>query len=248
MRHGPYPRWAHHLQQHLAAGSWADWADSGLRRSARTLASTGRHWGWAVAGRSCNSCQRGNLPCGMSRSIQWPYECSQLPVTKVLPLRSTTQYLQGRERNVLSAGCHWHNLSVVRWINMRWEPCSGGIPWSNTGGRAIPPLLGHEACSKEYGEDKFHCTSQLRNHEYRLGQARYRKGERFLRAPMRRSNISFMLATHDGWASLLWEGAMWHLSNMCRASARRDPPRTHVHWGRHRSKKLSQASALSVAM
>ena len=29
------------------------------------------------------------------------------------------QYFHGRERSVLSAGCHWYNLSVVRWINMR---------------------------------------------------------------------------------------------------------------------------------
>ena len=206
MHHGPYPRWALHLLQHLAAevqyqwlrwmvpgwhsqtGSWADWEpiepDSGLRRSrrsARTLTNLNgaisRHWGWATAGRSHNSCQRGYLPCGMSGSIQWLYECSQLPKCSRNSnvVRSTT-----RECNVLSAGCHWHNLSVVRWINMSWEPCSGGIPWSNTGGRAIPPkippIVGHEACSKEYGEDKFHCTSQLRNHEYRLGQARYRKG------------------------------------------------------------------------
>ena len=89
------------------------------------------------------------------------------------------QYLHGRERNVSSWGCHWHNLSVVRWITMSRAPWSGWIPCNNAGGRALQPKylpLGHEACSTRGEEGKCHYKSQLRNHGHRLEQVGDQKG------------------------------------------------------------------------
>ena len=54
---------------------------------------------------------------------------------------STMQYLQFRERKVLSSGCHWQSRSVVRWISMRLWPCSGDIPCNNAGGQEMPPKI-----------------------------------------------------------------------------------------------------------
>ena len=64
--------------------NWTRLGTSQVSQDTNLNGAMSRHWGWATAGRSHNSCQRGNLPCGMSGSIQWLYECSQLPVTKVL--------------------------------------------------------------------------------------------------------------------------------------------------------------------
>ena len=91
--------------------------------------------------------------------------------------------------------------------------------------RCLPKYLQpeHGACSTRDAGGKCHYRSQPKILSHRLlwrGAARHLPRYLCLRAPSNKSSINFIPAIHEGWANRRWDGAIWHLSYIWRASAR----------------------------
>ena len=93
--------------------------------------------------------------------------------------------------------------------------------------------------------------NQLRNHGHRLEQTGVRKGVIVGicfdgHQAAGQASSSHQQSKKDG--QVFHERGAHGTCYTCAMASLREPARTHVHWGKHRSRKVSHSSALSVAM